>query len=139
MQEFLSITERQEPISFYLPSGSIPTLSSESFLPFASHLSEPRVQRPLPAPSLAPLFEDIFIATGRVCNLDLVLALIPDFMQAFSNAYFFIMRENGPLPVTWRNYLGILVGVSLFGTKAVSHVYVSSVCRQVVNFAATIS
>jgi hypothetical protein len=54
------------------------------------------------------LFEDLFLTVGRVSHLDQVLALLPEFFVPAANTLHFIMRENGPLTLPWRNYLAIL-------------------------------
>ncbi len=54
------------------------------------------------------MFEDLFLTVGRVSHLDQVLALLPEFFVPAANTLHFIMRENGPLPLPWRNYLAIL-------------------------------
>lgn len=54
------------------------------------------------------IYIDIFLQSGRVSNLNRVLALHPTYFVKYYAAYNFIMRDDGPLPLSWRNYIAIL-------------------------------
>lgn len=54
------------------------------------------------------LFEDVFASSGRLTHLDRVLGWHPTFLRAFTRTMSFVMREDGPLPATWRHYLAIM-------------------------------
>jgi hypothetical protein len=84
--------------------------------------------RPEPAESVRPLFEDLFLTAGRISNLDQVLAMMPDFFSPAANTLHFVMREQGPLPLPWRNYLALLVRLdsiitSVFGSCLMIYVF----------------
>ncbi|KAF2073625.1 hypothetical protein CYY_005082 [Polysphondylium violaceum] len=54
------------------------------------------------------LFQDVFIQNGRVNHLTRILGWHPQYLERFLSAYNTIMKDPGPLPITWRNYIGIL-------------------------------
>jgi len=57
---------------------------------------------------LLRIFRDRFLMTGRVSHLARILAWHPGYLERFSKTIDFIMRDSGPLPLSWRNYLAIL-------------------------------
>ncbi|KAN0011923.1 hypothetical protein ACTFIU_000142 [Dictyostelium citrinum] len=54
------------------------------------------------------LFQDVFLQHGRVNHLTRILGWHPQYLEKFLLAYNTIMRDPGPLPLHWRNYIGIL-------------------------------
>ncbi|EGC32293.1 hypothetical protein DICPUDRAFT_98918 [Dictyostelium purpureum] len=54
------------------------------------------------------LFQDVFLQQGRVNHLIRTLGWHPQYLEKFLLAYNTIMRDPGPLPFHWRNYIGIL-------------------------------
>jgi len=96
--EFLSeICQRLKDID--IPSISPPSnfLPEELFPPVNSkdeHLHQ--------------LFVDIFLLTGRVNHLNRMMVLHTSYFEKYYEAFNFIMREPGPLPLDWRNYIAIL-------------------------------
>jgi hypothetical protein len=42
-----------------------------------------------------------------------VMAFFPSYLEAYIQSYRAIMRRPGPLPETWRNYLGLMAGARL--------------------------
>lgn len=59
-------------------------------------------------PSMQEHLEDTFIRFGRIANLTQLFLLLPEFFVVFSRTLGTIMRDDGPIPVTWRHYLAIL-------------------------------
>ncbi|KAL0480423.1 hypothetical protein AKO1_011085 [Acrasis kona] len=59
-------------------------------------------------PGAKTLFCEFFLENGIVANHSRVLMAYPQFAEVFFNSYHFIMRNIGPLPITWRNYIGIM-------------------------------
>ncbi|PRP84687.1 sestrin-like protein [Planoprotostelium fungivorum] len=59
-------------------------------------------------PKLRNIFGEIFYTTGRVSHLNRIIALHSTYFERYYEAYNFIMREPGPLPLSWRNYIAIL-------------------------------
>ncbi len=51
---------------------------------------------------------DIAIASGRVSNMDRVIAWHPTFLIMLRESLSFVMRRDGPLPVPWRHYIAIM-------------------------------
>jgi hypothetical protein len=58
---------------------------------------------------LRQIFMDLFLHTGRVSHLNRVLLLHQSYFEKYYAMFAFIMRDNGPLPHPWRNYIAILV------------------------------
>jgi sestrin len=54
------------------------------------------------------LFEDIFLATGRVSHVDQLMGWHPSFASLFAQSMQFIMDDNGPLPQPWRHFIAIM-------------------------------
>lgn len=63
---------------------------------------------------LKKIFQEYFMEDGRVPNWIRVMGFFPDFVELWNTTLNFIMKENGPLPYTWRNYIAILVLFFLF-------------------------
>ncbi|GJQ10517.1 hypothetical protein GpartN1_g2308.t1 [Galdieria partita] len=59
------------------------------------------------------LFTDNFLFTGRISTVVRVMAFFPSYLEAYIQSYRAIMRRPGPLPETWRNYLGVMAGARL--------------------------
>jgi sestrin len=59
------------------------------------------------------LFTDNFLFTGRISTVVRVMAFFPSYLEAYIQSYRAIMRRPGPLPETWRNYLGLMAGARL--------------------------
>jgi len=59
-------------------------------------------------PTIRQLFVELFLQTARVSHLHRVLALHPTYLEKYQATFNFIMRDSGPLPLDWRNYLAIL-------------------------------
>jgi len=57
---------------------------------------------------LRQIFMDLFLQTGRVSHLNRVLLLHQSYFEKYYAGYAFIMRDIGPLPLYWRNYIAIL-------------------------------
>jgi hypothetical protein len=58
------------------------------------------------------LMIDTFIDIGRLSHFYRVLAYFPSFMEKYQKSYNSIIRNHsnpGPLPVSWRFYIGIMV------------------------------
>jgi len=58
---------------------------------------------------VATIFKEIFLETGRVNHIDRILAWHPSYFAKFMEMYDLMMKEPGPLPLHFRNYIAILV------------------------------
>jgi hypothetical protein len=71
--------------SYFIPPSVIPALSDER---------------------LRPIFEDEFLETGRISNIQRICAMHPTWLEAFDQTLRVIMQDDGPLPLPWRHYIG---------------------------------
>eukprot|EP00871_Galdieria_phlegrea_P001961 jgi/Galph1/2766/GphlegSOOS_G1422.1 len=85
---------RKPTFSRFIPNEQLPTLKDANSV-------------------VLRLFTDNFLYTGRVSTVVRVLAFFPSYLEAYIQSYRAIMRRPGPLPETWRNYLGIMAGSRL--------------------------
>lgn len=86
----VSIPKAIESPSFFIPKTFFPSVDTEDEV-------------------FHRLFVDAFLQAGRVSHLNRVMALHPSYFERYYTTYNFIMRESGPLPFEWRNYIAILV------------------------------
>eukprot|EP01133_Synstelium_polycarpum_P012117 gene12117-14175_t len=54
------------------------------------------------------LFQEVFLQSGRVNHIVRLLGWHPQYMERFLASYNKVMRDPGPLPLAWRNYIGIM-------------------------------
>ncbi|EGG16331.1 sestrin-like protein [Cavenderia fasciculata] len=54
------------------------------------------------------LFQEAFLQSGRVNHIIRLLGWHPQYLERFLASYNKVMRDQGPLPLPWRNYIGIL-------------------------------
>jgi hypothetical protein len=130
--EYTSHPHTQSRPRSITPSGrSRSSSSSSSSSSNSSSFSEevPRViQQPLTpstplfptSPAISPvgrqpdeltrmLMIDTFVDLGRISHLYRVLAYFPSFMEKFQKSYNSIIRNSGPLHMSWRLYIGMMV------------------------------
>lgn len=57
------------------------------------------------------LMIDTFIKLARLSHFYRILAYFPSFMERYQESYDIIVRDpnNGPVPLSWRFYIGIMV------------------------------
>lgn len=60
----------------------------------------------------AAIFQDCAVSSGRVSNLVRVLAWHPTYLRVFLDAHQAIMSGDGPLPIPWRHFVGMLASAS---------------------------
>eukprot|EP00164_Ancoracysta_twista_P004062 GFYU01005450.1.p1 GENE.GFYU01005450.1~~GFYU01005450.1.p1 ORF type:complete len:569 (+),score=132.65 GFYU01005450.1:160-1866(+) len=101
----------QELIDFAVELG-VPPLpqrpAPSSFVPSAKIFSVTDASEE----EIQALMEDIFLQSGRVSTLDRMIAWHPEYMRVFCISYDFILNQEGPLPRSWRTYLGILAATT---------------------------
>lgn len=51
----------------------------------------------------------VFLANGRFSHVNRLLVYFPTYMEKFNQTYNHILRGQGPLPRSWRIYIGIMV------------------------------
>eukprot|EP01132_Coremiostelium_polycephalum_P005596 gene5596-6964_t len=83
---------------YHIPKQKTSLFTNESQLP--SLTSEDDYTR--------KLFQDVFLQSGRVNHIIRVLGWHPQYLERFLASYNKVMREPGPIPLPWRNYIGIL-------------------------------
>ncbi|GAM28674.1 hypothetical protein SAMD00019534_118500 [Acytostelium subglobosum LB1] len=54
------------------------------------------------------LFQEVFMQSGRVNRVVRLLGWHPQYLDKFLSSYNKVMRDPGPLPLFWRNYIAIL-------------------------------
>ncbi|GAM26634.1 hypothetical protein SAMD00019534_098090, partial [Acytostelium subglobosum LB1] len=54
------------------------------------------------------LFQEVFLQSGRVNHVIRLLGWHPLYLEKFLASYNKVMRDPGPLPLAWRNYIGVL-------------------------------
>eukprot|EP00026_Physarum_polycephalum_P005854 Phypoly_transcript_05893.p1 GENE.Phypoly_transcript_05893~~Phypoly_transcript_05893.p1 ORF type:complete len:624 (+),score=89.29 Phypoly_transcript_05893:72-1874(+) len=59
-------------------------------------------------PTISRIFQDLFLQVGRVTHTIRILAVHPAHLKRYHMTFSKIMREPGPLPPPWRNYIAIL-------------------------------
>ncbi|EFA84614.1 sestrin-like protein [Heterostelium album PN500] len=52
------------------------------------------------------LFQEVFLQSGRVNHIVRLLGWHPQYLERFLSSYNKVMRDPGPLPLPWRNYIG---------------------------------
>jgi hypothetical protein len=55
------------------------------------------------------IFVDMFTISGRVAHVSRVISLHPGFFDCYFSTLSFVMREPGPLQISWRWYIALLV------------------------------
>lgn len=59
------------------------------------------------------LFEESFATLGRLDNITLVMVFHPQYLESFLKTQHYLLQMDGPLPLHYRHYIGIMVGQSL--------------------------
>ncbi|KAM8792270.1 sestrin-1 isoform 2-T2 [Rhynchonycteris naso] len=54
------------------------------------------------------LFADSFAALGRLDNITLVMVFHPQYLESFLKTQHYLLQMDGPLPLHYRNYIGIM-------------------------------
>ncbi|KAI3649805.1 hypothetical protein MP228_005437 [Amoeboaphelidium protococcarum] len=54
------------------------------------------------------IMEQAFLTNGRLSNVYRVLVYFPDYLEKFMASFNQILRLQGPLPRSWRNYIAIM-------------------------------
>jgi sestrin len=54
------------------------------------------------------IFVDMFTISGRVAHVSRVISLHPGFFDCYFSTLSFVMREPGPLQISWRWYIALL-------------------------------
>lgn len=55
------------------------------------------------------IFEDAFSALGRLDNISLVMGFHPQYLESFLRTQHYLLQMDGPLPLHYRHYIGIMV------------------------------
>ena len=55
------------------------------------------------------IFQDLFCYNGRVPHHYRLLGYHPTFLKLYNNAYSNLMKDEGSLPLNYRNYIAIMV------------------------------
>lgn len=55
------------------------------------------------------IFEDAFAALGRLDNISLVMGFHPQYLESFLRTQHYLLQMDGPLPLHYRHYIGIMV------------------------------
>lgn len=55
------------------------------------------------------LFADSFAALGRLDNITLVMVFHPQYLESFLKTQHYLLQMDGPLPLHYRHYIGIMV------------------------------
>lgn len=58
------------------------------------------------------LFADSFAALGRLDNVTLVMVFHPQYLESFLKTQHYLLQMDGPLPLHYRHYIGIMVCLS---------------------------
>ncbi|XP_034847654.1 sestrin-1 isoform X3 [Mirounga angustirostris] len=64
------------------------------------------------------LFADSFAALGRLDNITLVMVFHPQYLESFLKTQHYLLQMDGPLPLHYRHYIGIMVSDSFFEVEA---------------------
>lgn len=57
------------------------------------------------------LYKEMFFHDGRCSHMVQLIMCFPDFLESFIRTLHLIMRCDGPLPLTWRSYVAIMVRI----------------------------
>lgn len=55
------------------------------------------------------IFEDAFVALGRLDNISVVMGFHPHYLTSFLRTQHYLLQMDGPLPLHYRHYIGIMV------------------------------
>jgi hypothetical protein len=55
------------------------------------------------------IFEDAFVALGRLDNISLVMGFHPQYLEGFLRTQHYLLQMDGPLSLHYRHYIGIMV------------------------------
>lgn len=55
------------------------------------------------------LFADSFATLGRLDNVTLVMVFHPQYLESFLKTQHYLLQMDGPLPLHYRHYIGIMV------------------------------
>lgn len=55
------------------------------------------------------LFADSFAMLGRLDNVTLVMVFHPQYLESFLKTQHYLLQMDGPLPLHYRHYIGIMV------------------------------
>lgn len=55
------------------------------------------------------IFEDAFVALGRLDNISVVMGFHPQYLTSFLRTQHYLLQMDGPLPLHYRHYIGIMV------------------------------
>lgn len=55
------------------------------------------------------LFADTFATLGRLDNVTLVMVFHPQYLESFLKTQHYLLQMDGPLPLHYRHYIGIMV------------------------------
>lgn len=58
------------------------------------------------------IFEDAFVALGRLDNISVVMGFHPHYLTSFLRTQHYLLQMDGPLPLHYRHYIGIMVRLS---------------------------
>lgn len=58
------------------------------------------------------LFAESFATLGRLDNVTLVMVFHPQYLESFLKTQHYLLQMDGPLPLHYRHYIGIMVGTS---------------------------
>lgn len=56
------------------------------------------------------LFAESFTTLGRLDNITLVMVFHPQYLESFLKTQHYLLQMDGPLPLHYRHYIGIMVG-----------------------------
>lgn len=59
-------------------------------------------------PSIQRLYVDAFCVNGRTSHINQLLAYHVEYLDCFLRLESHLMQQNGPLPIEWRYYIGIM-------------------------------
>jgi len=85
-------------ISAFIPLSSLPALSKPGDSP--DHLLRKR------------LFEDIFLANGRISHCERLMGTYPHYLQRHTDLMDHILKGPGSLEVSWRHYLAFMAAAA---------------------------
>ncbi|CAL8315834.1 unnamed protein product [Lota lota] len=54
------------------------------------------------------IFEDAFVALGRLDNISLVMGFHPQYLEGFLRTQHYLLQMDGPLSLHYRHYIGIM-------------------------------
>lgn len=55
------------------------------------------------------LFAESFATLGRLDNVTLVMVFHPQYLESFLKTQHYLLQMDGPLPLHYRHYIGIMV------------------------------